>query len=57
MRERAMKIQLKKEDVKAPRNFVAMNVRDPNGNFRPTTQKDKTKYNRKVKHKKEVAND
>tara|TARA_B100001057_G_scaffold384627_1_gene391158 strand:+ start:2382 stop:2540 length:159 start_codon:yes stop_codon:yes gene_type:complete len=52
-----MKIQLKKEDVKAPRNFVAMIVRDPNGNFRPTTQKVKTKYNRKVKHKKEVAND
>lgn len=52
-----MKIQLKKEDMKAPRSFVAMMVRNPNGNFRPKTQKVKTKYTRKVKHKKEVAND
>ena len=57
MRIRAMKIQLKKEDLKGPRNWVAALVRNPQSGFRPKTQKDKTKYNRKVKHKKEVAND
>ena len=34
------------------RNWLAKAVRDPQGLFRPKTEKDRTKYSRKVKHPK-----
>jgi hypothetical protein len=37
-----------------PRNLVARAVRDPQGMFRPKAERDRTKYNRKEKHKKVV---
>lgn len=40
--------------IKAPkvRNALAHSVLDPKSIFRPKAEKDKTKYSRKVKHKK-----
>ena len=35
-----------------PRNFVAKAVRDPQGAFRPKSERDRTKYTRKAKHPK-----
>lgn len=34
------------------RNWVAKAVRDPQGLFRPRSERDRTKFSRKVKHKK-----
>lgn len=46
-----MKITVK---VPKPRNHVARVVRNPQGPFKPKTQRDRTKYTRKVKHRKVV---
>lgn len=45
------KITIKLEQPKA-RNSLARAVRDPQGAFRPKAEVDRTKYSRKVKHKK-----
>lgn len=37
------------------RNWAAKAVRDPQGLFRPRSEVDRTKYTRKVKHKKLLA--
>jgi hypothetical protein len=42
----------KKKKVPKVRNHLAKAVRDPNGLFRPKTERDKSKYYRKEKHKK-----
>lgn len=39
----------------APRNWVAKQCRDLNGQFRPTVERDRSKYNRKQKHKERYA--
>jgi len=45
-----MKITTKKLK---PRNTVARACRDPQGPFRPRSERDRTKYTRKVKHSKQ----
>ena len=45
------KITIKIEQPKA-RNKLARAVRDPQGAFRPKAERDRTKYTRKVKHRK-----
>ncbi len=40
-----------------PRNWVAKSVRDLDGPYRPRAERDRTKFTRKKKHKKEVDND
>lgn len=45
------KIVIKLQAPKA-RNAMALAVLDPKSIFRPKSERDKTKYNRKVKHKK-----
>ena len=45
------KITIKIEQPKA-RNKLARAVRDPQGMFRPNAERDRTKYSRKLKHKK-----
>lgn len=37
-----------------PRNWVARAVRDPQGLFRPKSERDRTKYSRKTKHKADI---
>lgn len=49
-----MKITIKNPK---PRNSLARAVRDPQGAFRPKSERDRTKFNRKVKHKKAVRYD
>lgn len=39
--------------VPKPRNVLAFAVRDPKGAFRPKTERDRSKYSRKVKHNKQ----
>lgn len=39
------------------RNWVARAVRDPQGDFRPRSEKDRTKYSRKIKHPKSLRTD
>jgi hypothetical protein len=46
-----MKITIKLKQPKH-RNLVARAVLDPNSLFRPKSERDRTKYNRKVKHPK-----
>ena len=36
------------------RNWVAKQVRDPDGPYRPRSERDKTKYSRRKKHPKVV---
>ena len=36
------------------RNWVAKAVRDPDGPYRPRSEKDRSKYSRKPKHPKQV---
>lgn len=36
------------------RNWVAKTVRDLSGPYRPRAERDRTKFNRKVKHPKQV---
>ena len=50
------KITIKLKAPKA-RNKVARAVLDPQGAFRPKAERDRTKYNRKQKHKKSVDKD
>ena len=38
-----------------PRNWVAQQCRDLNGPFRPTIERDRSKYTRKQKHKERYA--
>jgi len=38
-----------------PRNWVAQQCRDLNGPFRPTVERDRSKYTRKQKHKERYA--
>lgn len=45
------KITIKIQAPKA-RNVLALSVLDPKSIFRPKTVRDRTKYNRKTKHKK-----
>lgn len=45
------KIVIKLKTPKA-RSALARAVLDPKGAFRPKSERDRTKYNRKVKHKK-----
>lgn len=45
------KITIKLKTPKA-RNTLALAVLDPKSIFRPRSERDKTKYNRKVKHRK-----
>jgi hypothetical protein len=52
MKENAMsKITIKIQAPKA-RNLMALAVLDPKSVFRPRSERDRTKYNRKVKHRK-----
>jgi len=46
---KAFTIKVKKPKA---RSALARAVRDPNGAFRPKSERDRTKYTRKVKHKK-----
>ena len=43
---------MKKQIKIKPRNFVARACRDPQGPFRARSERDRTKYTRKEKHKK-----
>ena len=45
-----MKIKTKKLK---PRNSAARACRDPQGPFRPRSERDRTKYSRKAKHPKQ----
>ena len=45
------KITIKLKTPKA-RNALALAVLDPKGAFRPKSERDRTKYTRKVKHRK-----
>ena len=38
-----------------PRNWVARQCRDLNGPFRPTVERDRSKYSRKQKHRERYA--
>lgn len=40
-----------------PRSVLARAVRDPQGPFTHKVVKDKTKFNRKIKHKKGIGHD
>jgi hypothetical protein len=48
---------MKKKAKIVVRNPLARAVRDPQGMFRPTSERDRTKYTRKQKHKKVVDKD
>ena len=54
MRSRAMAGKNYKPQKPKVRNWVAKQVRDPDGPFRPKSERDRTKFSRKKKHPKVV---
>jgi len=46
---------MKKQTRIVVRNRLARAVRDPQGSFAPKSERDRTKYRRKIKHPKQEA--
>ena len=44
------KRQVRRPQAPKPRNWAAKSVRDPDGPYRPKTERDRTKPTRKPKH-------